>query len=511
MSASVAMARDSWMTRWREYSPARYMLLNVLLAALYYAAAKVGFALKFSGPVAAIVWLPTGVGVAFLYFGGLRLWPGVLVGDLLVNDYMKIPVGSAFGQTIGNLLEIVVAAALIKRLVPAGSPLDTPRGVGRMLFAIGVGTLASAIVGTLSLRLGNVVTTSAIPDVGRTWWLGDFCGALIVVPLALAWWRPSTRGWVKRNAWEAALFFIVVTLLSFVALHSRSPLTYLVFPGLIWAALRFGKRGATVAIVIATACTVWNTTRYRGPFAFESITRSILDTQLFIAVAAVSTLLLVALVSEREDFAERLGASRNAVLRAADAERRRIERNLHDGAQQRLISLALRLRLGAEQSEKTPERTAEIFAGAESDLQLAIDELRELVHGLHPSLLTDLGLAAAISSVAARSDVPVTLDELPSSRSDDAAEAAAYYVVVEALTNAHRYARADSIHVRAALVDHALEVEVRDDGVGGAVIRPGSGLAGLRDRVEEVGGTFSVLSRTRLGTRVLATIPAYPR
>jgi Predicted integral membrane sensor domain len=222
-----------------------------------------------------------------------------------------------------------------------------------MLFAMAAGTLLSATIGTLSLRAGHVVSTSSILDVGRTWWLGDFCGALIVTPLAFAWWRPGTRAWVRRNAREATVFLVVITTLTFLVLHSSSPLTYLAFPGLIWAALRFGRRGATVAIVIVAACTVWNTTHYQGPFAYESITRSVLDTQLFISVAALSTLLLVALVSEREDFAKRLGASRNQVLLAADSERRRIERNLHDGAQQRLTSLAVRLQLAADESRKT--------------------------------------------------------------------------------------------------------------------------------------------------------------
>ena len=507
MAASVAMTRNAWTTRWRETSPARYVLLSVLLALLYFGSAKLGFALKFSGPVAAIVWLPTGVGIAFLYFGGVRFWPGVLAGDLLANDYMKIPVGSAVGQTLGNLLEIVLAVVLIKRLVPVGSPLGSSRGVGRMLFAMAVGTLASAVVGTLSLRSGHVVTTSSIPDVARTWWLGDFCGALIVTPLALAWWRPNTRAWLGRNAYEGLLLLIVVSALSFLALHTHSPVTYLVFPGLIWAALRFGQRGATAAIVIATAISVWSTTHFQGPFAYESITRSILDTQLFIAVASVSTLWLVALVSEREDYAERLGASRSQLVRASDAERRRIERNLHDGAQQRLIALAIRLRLGAEQAQKTPERAEELFEEAESDLQLAIDELRELVHGVHPSLLTDLGLAVAIRSVVARSDVPITIDELPSTRFDDAAEATAYYVVAEAVTNARKHARADRMHVGVLFKNQSLRVEVRDDGVGGAVVSPGSGLAGLRDRVEDVGGTFWVVSRPGNGTRIFAAIP----
>jgi signal transduction histidine kinase len=508
LAVSMAMTRDSWTTRWHGYAWARYGVSIVALAALYYGSAKLGFWLRFAGPVAAIVWLPTGVGISFLYLGGLRFWPGVLLGDLLVNDYGRIPIGPNLGQTAGNLLEIILAVWLIRRLVTRGSPLASSRGLARMLFAMAVGTLASAAIGSLSLRLGGVVTTSALPDVARTWWLGDLCGAIVVTPFAIAWWRPRTLSWLRKNAVEVLLLLGPFTVLSFLALHSNSPLTYLVFPGLLLAALRFSQRGATLAIVVATACAIWTTTHFQGPFVYSSITRSILDTQLFIAVAAVSTLWLVALVSEREDFARRLGESRIQVLQAADSERRRIERNLHDGAQQRLTALAVRLSLAAEHVPKAPEQVAAFFVQAEADLELAIDELRELGHGVHPSVLTDLGLAPAIRSVVVRSDVPITLEELPSARLDDVAEATAYYVVAEALTNAHKHANADAIHVRAVLVDQTLRVEVRDDGVGGAVIGAGSGLAGLRDRVEEAGGSFSVVSRAGLGTRVFATIPA---
>src|SRR5437879_5788125 len=130
-----------------------YLLGVSALAALYYGAAHLGYAFEFAGPVAAILWLPAGVGIAFLWLGGLRLWPGVLIGDLLVNNYSTLPLGSALGQTCGNVLEVLVATLLLRRLVPHGSPLASVGRLGRMLVAIAAGTAVSALVGTLSLRL----------------------------------------------------------------------------------------------------------------------------------------------------------------------------------------------------------------------------------------------------------------------------------------------------------------------------------------------------------------------
>jgi signal transduction histidine kinase len=505
--ARDAVSRRSSLPRLVGHAWLRYGFGVVALAAVYYAAAQVGYALDFSGPVAAILWLPVGVGIAFLSLGGLRFWPGVLVGDLLANDYSTLPLGSAFGQTCGNMLEVLVAAVLIRRLLQRGSPLESVHGLAGLLGALAAGTAISAAVGPTSLLLGGVVNSAEVVDVWRTWWLGDFTGALVVVPLAIAWSRPLPPRWSRGRSVEAATLLVVVAGVSEFALRRENPLTYLVFPPLIWAALRFGQRGATAAIAVMVGFTAWNTAHLAGPFSFQEITHSVLSTQLFIAVAALATLCLAAVVSERERFAERLSASRARLVEASDTERRRLEHNLHDGAQQRLTALGLRLQIATESAREEPERAAPALAAAEAEVLLAIDELRELAQGIQPAVLTERGLAYAIEDIAARSTVPIEVTALPRTRLDERAEATAYYVVAEAITNAQRYAHASSISVRASVGQRSLRVEIGDDGIGAADEGKGSGLQGLRDRVEAVGGAFEVESPPGMGTRVVAAIP----
>jgi signal transduction histidine kinase len=504
LPGGIGLVRPAWSAH------GRYVAGIVALAGAYYAAAKVGYELEFAGPVAAIAWLPAGVAIAFLSLGGLRFWPGVLIGDLLANDYAALPLGSALGQTLGNMLEVLVGALLIRRLIARDSPLDSLAGLGRLLAALGAATAISATVGPLSLLAGHVITTTELPKVARTWWLGDAAGALVVIPLALAWYQPPPRGWTRRRAVEAVAMLVAVAGMSEIAFRSESPLAYLVFPALGWAGLRFGRRGATLAIAIAVGFAVWNTTQYHGPFVLDSITLSVLTTQLYIAVAALSTLSLAALVSERKRFADGLDASRARLVNASDTERRRLEHNLHDGAQQRLTALAIRLGIAAERAHDAHEQGAPDLQYAGTQVALAIDELRELAHGIHPEALTSDGLASAISGIAARSPLLITVVELPSTRFDDTAEATAYYVFAEAVSNALKHARASSIRVRATARTGTLDLEVVDDGLGGAIERAGGGLTGLRGRVEALGGTFEVDSSRGQGTRIAAAIPQRP-
>ena len=207
---------------------------------------------------------------------------------------------------------------------------------------------------------------------------------------------------------------------------------------------------------------------------------------------------------------DQVQASRHRIVAAADEERRRLERNLHDGAQQSLIVVLLTLRglearVGAADSELAP-----LLARAREELEGAIEELRELARGLHPPLLAQRGLAAAIRAGVARSSLPIELDldldvpcELPAS-----VEAAAYYVCAEAITNAVKHAQATRAWIRLACASDMLEVEVRDDGIGGATLdRGGTGLPGLVDRVEALDGTLVVDSPPGAGTSLRARFP----
>ncbi len=188
---------------------------------------------------------------------------------------------------------------------------------------------------------------------------------------------------------------------------------------------------------------------------------------------------------------EELRASRFRLVETADVERRRLERNLHDGAQQRLVALSLSLAL-AEREFASDPAVIELLERTRSDLADALAELRELARGIHPSLLTDRGLKAALEALANRALVPVELAGLPDERLPDGVEAAAYYLVAEALTNVAKYARASMASVRVVRENGHVIVEVSDDGIGGADSRRGSGLRGLADRVEALDGRLDL-------------------
>jgi signal transduction histidine kinase len=200
--------------------------------------------------------------------------------------------------------------------------------------------------------------------------------------------------------------------------------------------------------------------------------------------------------------------SRGRIVTATDAERRRIERDLHDGAQQRLLALALALRSAERrhQGKLDPELETTLDA-AVGELQGAVEELRELTHGLHPTILAEQGLEAALASLAARMPLPVDVDVRLAERPEPAVEAAAYFVASEALTNVVKHAGARAVSITATERDGFVRLEVSDDGVGGADAG-GSGLRGLADRIDALGGRLAVESRSGSGTRVYAEIPS---
>jgi signal transduction histidine kinase len=203
---------------------------------------------------------------------------------------------------------------------------------------------------------------------------------------------------------------------------------------------------------------------------------------------------------------QELKGSRARILEATVNERQRLERNLHDGAQQRLVALALELSMLEKRFPDDPETRGRLDQ-VRQEATTCLTELRELARGLHPSVVTDHGLQVAVQSLAARSPVHVTVDVDLDERLPEHIEVAAYFLIAESLTNVAKYARATEARVGVEVIDGTVVVEVCDDGVGGADEDGGSGLRGLSDRVEALDGSFRVSSPGGRGTRIRAEIP----
>jgi PAS domain S-box-containing protein len=779
----------------------------LVLAGAYYVAAKIGLRLAYLDGAVTALWPPVGVGIAALVLYGTRLWPGIVIGDLLVGDF-STPFGTVMGQTVGNTLEVVVAAILLRRLTNRTPAMDRVGDVLALVAAGAVGTAISAAFGTASLRLGNIIPAGEVGEVARTWWLSDFSGALVVTPLLLTWASPTYARLGRRELLEGAALLTILVLLA--ELPSQRDVPYVVFPVLIWAALRFGPRGAATALVLVSGLTVWNTGHNAGPFVRESITDSLLSSQLFLAAAALTSLVIAAVTAERTragealvaneerlrsvvhsmaeglivrdadgvitdcnaaaeqilgrsrrelrghrpeavldgvvggdggtvapelllgegalrsgaaeagfvaevrqpggerrwvaigsapvrgrsgrpegvvttladiterraaeqrlvdseaatrvladeqaalrriatlvaaeatpgavfervteevgsllgvpsaslmrygadrratavatftapgtlmdldgdtvvarvyrsghtervdsyegaggamahrlralgfrssvaapvtvggrlwgalvastrepqgladdaerrlcDFAElvaqalanaaardELAASRARLVEVGDAERQRLERNLHDGAQQRLVALALQLRLvDSRIASDDPDTARNDLARAREHLDHALAELRELARGIHPAVLTDRGLKAAVEALVNRAPLPMEVVDIPDARLPEAVETAAYYLIAEAVTNVAKYAQATHVAVSVLRQNGHLVVRISDDGVGGADPSGGTGLRGLSDRVEALHGQLRVESPVGRGTEVSAEIP----
>jgi signal transduction histidine kinase len=658
----------------------KYVIGIGLVALAYYLAGRVGLELAYLDGAVAAAWPPAGIGLAVLFLYGPRMVPGIVIGDLLLGDY-STPLGTVLAQTVGNTVAVVVAAQLLRRLTEGRAELDRVRDVLAFIACALVTAIISAAFGPTALWLGDVISEDEVGRVFRTWTLGDAAGVLVVAPAVLTWAVGGVGHLRRRDLVEAAVLLVLLVLLA--ELPPQRDVPYVVFPALLWAALRFGPRGAATAVLIVCSIAVWNTSRDAGPFVRDSVTDSLLATQLFIAIAAVTSLLLAAVTAERTraaralsaaeaaqhaladeqaalrrvatlvagdaspsrvfeqvteevgrllglpganvmqydgvrtatvvgswsehgeprfpvgarldidgdtvlarvvrsgsaarvdrydesggelavallgagyrgavaapvnvggrlwgvlaaastsdeplpdgieqrlcDFAElvaqalanadayeKLAASRARLVEVGDEERRRLERNLHDGAQQRLVSVALELGMVAARLESDPPAARELLTTAQADLARGLDELRELARGIHPVMLTERGLGAALDAIAARAPLPVEVRATPDDRLAAPVEAAVYYVVAEAITNVAKYAHASSATVTVGRANGAATVLVSDDGVGGADPAAGTGLRGLAARVEALNGRLDVDSPPGGGTRIRAEIP----
>ena len=657
----------------------RYLLQAVAIAIASWGAARLGVELAYPHEFATThgaftaFWPPVGVGIAALVLYGLRLWPAVAAGVLAAGDY-STPFGLVAGQALGTVIAVVVAAALLVRL-GARRPGLRVADVLTLILCAAAGTALGASIGMLAVWLAGDLPPGSNEELWRTWWLSDLAGALVVAPALLSW----ASGWIRLTRREliegAALLLLLVALTN---ISSQRDVPYVLFPVLIWAALRFGPRGAAATLLAAAAITVWDTANGSGPFVRDSVADSLLATQLFLAVAALTSMILAAVTTERAaseaaarglaheqaalrriatllvteadptrvyvqimqetaralgvpsasivryetpnrvvvmggwsdtedllfpigstielgdegsalvevyrtgearrviypqaegasqlsinlrshgyhssvaapvklagglwgalvassnderplppgseqrllDFADlvaqalanadahtKLAASRARIVEAGDAERRRLERNLHDGAQQRLVSLALQLRLTQSALERRPDDVLGLLVEAQAELARALDELRELARGIHPAILTDRGLGPALEAVLARAPLAVELSAIPETRLPEPVEAAVYYVVAETVTNMAKHAQAEHASVSVTLVAQTAHVVITDNGIGGADPAQGSGLRGLADRIEALDGGLRIISPPGSGTRVEAHIP----
>jgi signal transduction histidine kinase len=511
-------AAETLRSRW-----VRYGAGVLALAVAYYAAGKIGQTLRYTASVAAI-WPPAGLGIASLYLWGTRWWPGVFVGDLLINLELlvqdaSLPVGSLVGQQVGNMAEIIVGAMLLRRLIGPRAALDRAEQVGGMLVALGLATAISATVGTASMFAGGVIDRSELATFWRTWWLGDTTGALVMVPLLLAWAPQPVKAWRRVGTWEGGLLIFVLAVLGTVAFTTHASVRYIVLPALIWAAFRFGPSGATLSIAITAGIAIGFTANDVGPFSQQPIDQRTLGTQLYLFVAALTALFLSAAVSERERAAIELADLHRREGERAVEERRRIARDLHDSVSQAMFSTALYTRTAqkALREEEHLSDSGPLGRALETIGELtraAQGEMRAFISQLDRAGIED-GLLAALSSYATSlgSRHGLTIDILgPEDLSvSQQAEAQLFSIGREALTNVVKHAGARRAWVRVdALAGHIL-VEIRDDGHGfeSATVDPNHfGILSMHSRAEELGGYLTVVSTPGQGTVVRAEVPA---
>jgi signal transduction histidine kinase len=300
----VAPARPNRLADSR--STVRFVIALILLAAIYTAAARAGLVLDAIAGFATLVWAPTGISIAALLLFGFRLWPAIFVGAFVANSLTGASVLAALGIACGNTLEAVVATAILSRTPGFRLGLDRLEDVARFIVLGAVlSTAISATVGVATLFVAGRITTSQIAITWRAWWLGDLVGALVVAPMLLVWLSQRSLSSQRQQITEGvvlllALISVCVYIFGGDTLGRHSPeQTYLVFPALIFAALRFGQRGAVTAVFVTTIAAVWGTVSGHGPFARPVLNEGLFALQTFMAIATATFLVLGASVAEQ--------------------------------------------------------------------------------------------------------------------------------------------------------------------------------------------------------------------
>lgn len=299
----------------------------ILLALVYFAAAKLGLSLAALHSNVTPIWPPTGIAIASLLIFGRRVWPGIFVGALAVNVMTDIPVGSAVGIAVGNTLEAVVAVWLLERVARWRNSLDSVADVMRFVGCAAIlAPMVSATIGNLSLRLGGAAEWGTFWPFWLTWWIGDGVGALIVAPFILSWRLPSELK--AEHGVEIAVLLILHLLVVMMVFGGwfpgpvkTYPLAYLSLPFLLWAALKFDLRIVTSAIVLMASVAVWGTKHGYGPWALAGPNVALILLITFVGTSSLMTLVVSAVTKERR----KAEADKSRLGSQLELQRRRIE------------------------------------------------------------------------------------------------------------------------------------------------------------------------------------------
>jgi signal transduction histidine kinase len=313
-------------------TPLRYTLAIAALAMVYLVAARAGLMMDAVAGFATLVWAPSGLALATLLIFGPGLWPGVFIGAFLANLLTGAPVPVALGIGVGNTLEAVLAVYALRRIPGFQVSLERLADViGLIVLAAGLSTMVSATIGVASLYLGGIVSSAQLGETWRAWWLGDLIADLLVAPVLLVWAGGQRRLRDPKRRVETLALAVAVIAASLLIFGGAAGIptstgkfaqAYMFFPLLIWAALRFGQRGAITTAFTVSVIAVWGTALGHGPFVRPALHQSLIALQAFMGVAAATFLVLGASISERRRAEEEM---RLAHARAAEANRAKAE------------------------------------------------------------------------------------------------------------------------------------------------------------------------------------------
>ena len=290
-----------------------YLLKVIALAVIYHLAARLGLSMAYVQANTSPVWPPTGISIAALLLFGTHLWPGVSLGVLLGSLLTGAPLNLALGMMVGNTLEAWVIASVLLRLADFQPDINRVQDVIRLLSAAFFGTMISASLGALTLMITGLGSWEFFQTIWITWWIGDLLGALVVAPVLLVWISSAPLITIRRAYLEGALQLSLLGFVTWYVFSNQPPvgilhqaLLYVIFPFMIWGALRFGQRGASTAILLVSGIAIWGTANGGGPFSLESKNDSLVLLQTFLGVVSLTMLILAAATMERRKASESL-------------------------------------------------------------------------------------------------------------------------------------------------------------------------------------------------------------